>query len=67
MRVNTLCPDSLENGQDPKFIQKISYLTSMGRMSRPDEYMGTVLYMLSDASSYMIGAAVVPDGGRTLW
>lgn len=67
VRVNTLCPASLENGQDPEFIQKISQLIPMGRMSRPDEYVGTVLYMLSDASSYMTGATVVLDGGRTIW
>lgn len=67
VRVNTLCPASLENGQDKEFIQKISALIPMGRMSRPDEYIGTVLYMLSDASSYMTGATVILDGGRTIW
>lgn len=67
IRVNTLCPASLENGQDPDFIQKLSDLVPMGRMSRPDEYPATVLYMLSDASSYMNGATVVLDGGRTIW
>lgn len=67
IRVNTLCPASLENGQDPAFIQKLSDLVPMGRMSRPDEYPATVLYMLSDASSYMNGATVVLDGGRTIW
>lgn len=67
IRVNTLCPASLENGQDLEFISKISRLIPMGRMSKPDEYIGTVLYMLSDASSYMTGATVVLDGGRTIW
>lgn len=67
VRVNTLCPASLENGQDPEFISKISQLIPMGRMSNPDEYIGTVLYMLSDACSYMTGATVVLDGGRTIW
>lgn len=67
IRVNTLCPASLENGQDAEFISKISNLIPMGRMSRPDEYIGTVLYMLSDATSYMNGATVVLDGGRTIW
>lgn len=67
VRVNTLCPASLENGQDSEFIGKISQLIPMGRMSKPDEYIGTVLYMLSDASSYMTGATVVLDGGRTIW
>lgn len=67
VRVNTLCPASLSNGQDEEFVQKISDLIPMGRMSRPDEYPATVLYMLSDASSYMTGATVILDGGRTIW
>ncbi len=67
IRVNTLCPASLANGQDEEFVKKLSNLIPMGRMSNPDEYVGTVLYMLSEASSYMTGATVVLDGGRTSW
>jgi NAD(P)-dependent dehydrogenase (short-subunit alcohol dehydrogenase family) len=67
IRVNTLCPASLSNGQNEEFVQKISELIPMGRMSRPDEYPATVLYLLSDASSYMTGATVILDGGRTIW
>lgn len=67
IRVNTLCPASLYNGQNPEFVEKLSNLVPMGRMSKPDEYVGTVLYMLSNASSYMTGATVVLDGGRTIW
>lgn len=66
IRVNTLCPASLYNGQDEEFVSKISQLIPMGRMSDPKEYVCTVLYMLSDASSYMTGATVVLDGGRTI-
>ncbi len=67
IRVNTLCPASLENGQNEEFIKKISNLIPMGRMSRPDEYVCTVLYMISDATTYMTGSTVVLDGGRTSW
>ena len=67
IRVNTLCPASLENGQNEKFVRKISNLIPMGRMSRPDEYVCTVLYMISDAATYMTGSTVVLDGGRTSW
>lgn len=67
IRVNTLCPASLSNGQDEEFVTKISQLIPMGRMSRPEEYPATVLYMLSEASSYMTGATVILDGGRTIW
>lgn len=67
IRVNTLCPASLYNNQPDDFVNKISELIPMGRMSRPDEYPATILYLLSDASSYMTGATVVLDGGRTAW
>ena len=67
IRVNTLCPASLENGQDPDFVEKISKRIPMARMSRPDEYVCTILYMISDAATYMTGATVVLDGGRTSW
>lgn len=67
IRVNTLCPASLYNGQDEEFVKNVSNLIPMGRMSNPDEYVCTVLYMISDASSYMTGATVVLDGGRTIW
>ena len=67
IRVNTLCPASLENGQNIEFVKKISNLIPMGRMSRPDEYVCTVLYMISDATTYMTGSTIVLDGGRTSW
>ncbi len=66
IRVNTLCPASLYNGQDQEFVRKLSKLIPMGRMSRPEEYVCTVLYMISEAGSYMTGATVVLDGGRTI-
>lgn len=67
IRVNTLCPASLYNGQDEEFVKKLSKRIPMARMSNPDEYPATVLYMLSEASSYMTGATVILDGGRTSW
>ncbi|MEY8322736.1 SDR family oxidoreductase [Lachnospiraceae bacterium 54-11] len=66
IRVNTLCPASLYNGQNEEFVNKISQLIPMGRMSMPEEYVCTILYMISEASSYMTGATVVLDGGRTI-
>lgn len=66
IRVNTLCPASLYNGQDVEFVNKLSHLIPMGRMSQPEEYVCTILYMISEASSYMTGATVVLDGGRTI-
>lgn len=67
IRVNTLCPASLYNKQPDEFVKKISQLIPMGRMSNPDEYPATILYMISSASSYMTGATIILDGGRTIW
>lgn len=67
IRVNTLCPASLYNGQDQEFVSKISQLIPLGRMSNPDEYVCTILYLISDATTYMTGATIVMDGGRTIW
>ena len=67
IRVNTLCPASLYNGQDDEFVSKISNLIPLGRMSNPDEYVCTILYMISDAATYMTGSTLVIDGGRTIW
>lgn len=67
VRSNALCPAGVFNGQNEEFLSKLVNLVPMGRMAEQEEYKGTILYMLSDASSYMTGATVVVDGGRTCW
>ena len=49
------------------FINLVSSRIPMGRLAKSDEYQGTLLWMLSDASSYLNGAVVPVDGGRTAW
>lgn len=67
VRCNALCPAGVFNGQDDEFLKKLTNLVLMGRMADKEEYKSTILYMLSDASSYMTGSTVVVDGGRTCW
>ena len=67
IRSNALCPGGVENNQGKEFIIKISDKIPMNRMAQKEEYQGTIIYMLSDASSYLNGAVIPVDGGRTAW
>ena len=67
VRCNAMCPGGVENGQSDEFINLVSSRIPMGRLAKSDEYQGTLLWMLSDASSYLNGAIVPVDGGRTAW
>jgi NAD(P)-dependent dehydrogenase (short-subunit alcohol dehydrogenase family) len=67
VRVNALSPGGIYTGQPDDFVQRLTNLIPLGRMAGADEYKAAVLFMVSEASSYMTGANVVIDGGRTCW
>lgn len=67
VRVNAICPGGVQNGQDQAFVERLTQLIPMGRMARRDEYRAAVVFLCSDASSYMTGSHLVMDGGRTAW
>jgi NAD(P)-dependent dehydrogenase (short-subunit alcohol dehydrogenase family) len=67
VRCNAICPGGVENGQPSDFLNEVSLRIPMNRLAKPHEYQGTLVWMLSDASSYLNGAIVPVDGGRTAW
>ena len=67
VRCNAICPGGVEQNQPETFIKKVSDLIPMERMAKPYEYQGTLIWLLSEASSYLNGAIIPVDGGRTAW
>ena len=65
IRVNAISPGGVFNGQPEVFLSRLNQLIPMGRMARRDEYQGAILFLCSDASSYMTGTNLVIDGGRS--
>ena len=67
VRANTLCPGGVYTNQPTDFVNKLSDLIPLAKMANVDDYKGAIQFLCSDASSYMNGATLVIDGGRTCW
>jgi NAD(P)-dependent dehydrogenase (short-subunit alcohol dehydrogenase family) len=67
VRCNAICPGGVENRQDADFLKEVSSRIPLGRLAQVDEYQGVLLFLLSKASSYVNGAVLAADGGRSVW
>lgn len=67
VRCNALAPGGVFNGQPEDFVDRLASRIPMGRMACHTEYRAAIQFLSSDASSYMTGAVLSMDGGRTCW
>ena len=66
VRVNAISPGGVFDYQDPVFVEKVSHLVPMGRMASRNEIGGTLVFLASEAASYITGQNIIIDGGRTI-
>lgn len=67
VRCNAICPGGVENNQNDAFVSELIKRIPINRMARLDEYQGLLIFLLSDASSYLNGSIIAADGGRSAW
>ena len=70
IRINTICPGGISghvagktDTQNPTFVKQYSQKTPLKRLGKPEEIASTVLFLASDAASYITGATIMVDGG----
>ena len=67
IRVNCISPAGVYKKHNKKFVEQLSQRIPLGRMAKPHELNGAIIYLCSNASSYVTGHNLVVDGGRTAW
>lgn len=67
IRVNAISPAGVYRNQGSKFVEQLAFRIPLGRMAFPQKLKGPIAFLASDASSFMTGANLVVDGGRTIW
>jgi NAD(P)-dependent dehydrogenase (short-subunit alcohol dehydrogenase family) len=67
VRCNAICLGGVRKGQNQEFLERVAERIPLGRLANPDEYQGTIVWLLSRGSSYLNGAVIAIDGGRSVW
>jgi len=67
VRSNCITIAGVFNGQSDEFVNRYVHAVPLGRMARPNEYQGSILYLCADASRFLNGANLVVDGGKSCW
>lgn len=67
VRVNTLVPGGVQSGQNAEFVAHYAQRVPLGRMGSPEDLVGALLYLASDASRYVTGQCLFVDGGLSAW
>ena len=67
IRVNCISPAGIYNKHNKKFVEQLSHRIPIGRMAKSYELNGAIIYLCSNASSFVTGHNLVVDGGRTIW
>lgn len=68
VRINSLCPGSINFGStEPEFVKKLGQRNMLGRQAKPDEYQGTIIFLCSEASSFITASTLVADAGQSAW
>ena len=67
IRVNAVAPGGVKGYENDAFVRRYSKRVPMGRQARADELIGAMVYLVSDASSYVTGQCLLVDGGLSAW
>ncbi len=67
VRVNAVTPHGVWNNHEDEFVKRFSAMSPMNRLSKSDEVVGGVIYLASEASSYVTGSNLLIEGGWTAW